>query len=131
VSECVQHRDSTYGLVAPLFAQASVCAAHLAESGRGRYCGSIPATQLKVTGIDLFSAGDFLGGPLSEALVMRDPKRGVYKRLVIENNKVRGAVLYGDVRDGSWYVDLITQQRDISTVRHKLLFGAAAAGAGT
>ena len=131
VGECVQHRDSTYGLVAPLFAQASVCAAHLAESGRGRYCGSIPATQLKVTGIDLFSAGDFLGGPLSEALVMRDPKRGVYKRLVIENNKVRGAVLYGDVRDGSWYVDLITQQRDISTVRHKLLFGAAAAGAGT
>ena len=129
VGECVQHRDSTYGLVAPLFEQAMVCAAHLAESGRGRYSGSISSTQLKVTGIDLFSAGDFLGGPKSEALVLRDAKRGIYKRLVIENNKVRGAVLYGDVRDGSWYFDLITQQRDISTVRHKLLFGAAAAGA--
>jgi len=129
VGECVQHRDSTYGLVAPLFEQAMVCAAHLAESGRGRYSGSISSTQLKVTGIDLFSAGDFLGGPLSEALVLRDPKRGIYKRLVIENNKVRGAVLYGDVRDGSWYFDLITQQRDISTIRHKLLFGATAVGA--
>ena len=128
VGECVQHRNSTYGLVAPLFEQAMVCAAHLAESGRGRYAGSIASTQLKVTGIDLFSAGDFLGGPLSEALVLRDPKRGVYKRLVIENNKVRGAVLYGDVKDGSWYFDLIAKQSDISSVRHKLLFGSAAVG---
>jgi nitrite reductase (NADH) large subunit len=130
VGECVQHRNSTYGLVAPLFEQATVCAAHLAESGMGRYAGSIASTQLKVTGIDLFSAGDFVGGPLSEALVLEDPKRGVYKRLVIENNQVRGAVLYGDVKDGSWYFDLITKQRDISSVRDKLLFGATAAGAG-
>jgi NAD(P)H-dependent nitrite reductase large subunit/NAD(P)H-dependent nitrite reductase small subunit len=128
VGECVQHRNNTYGLVAPLFDQAAVCAAHLAESGRGRYTGSITSTQLKVTGIDLFSAGDFLGGPQSEALVLRDPKRGVYKRLVIENNTVRGAVLYGDVKDGSWYFDLIAKRSDISLVRHKLLFGAAAAG---
>jgi len=130
VGECVQHRNSTYGLVAPLFEQATVCAAHLAESGMGRYAGSIASTQLKVTGIDLFSAGDFVGGPHSEALVLEDPQRGVYKRLVIENNQVRGAVLYGDVKDGSWYFDLITKQRDISSVRDKLLFGATAAGAG-
>ncbi len=129
VGECVQHRNSTYGLVAPLFEQANVCATHLAEFGIGRYAGSIVSTQLKVTGIDLFSAGDFLGGPTSESLVMRDPKRGVYKRLVIEDNKIRGAVLYGDVADGPWYFELMIQGRDIGALRDKLLFGPAFAGA--
>jgi NAD(P)H-dependent nitrite reductase small subunit len=124
VGECVQHRNSTYGLVAPLFDQANVCATHLAEFGIGRYTGSLVSTQLKVTGIDLFSAGDFIGGPTSESLVMRDAKRGIYKRLVIENNKVRGAVLYGDVKDGAWYFELMTQGRDIGPLRDKLLFGA-------
>jgi nitrite reductase (NADH) large subunit len=125
VGECVQHRNSTYGLVAPLFEQANVCATHLAEFGIGQYTGSLVSTQLKVTGIDLFSAGDFVGGPLSEALVFRDAKRGVYKRIVIENNKVRGAVLYGDVKDGPWYFDLMNEGRDIGAMRDKLLFGAA------
>jgi NAD(P)H-dependent nitrite reductase large subunit/NAD(P)H-dependent nitrite reductase small subunit len=125
VGECVQHRNSTYGLVAPLFEQANVCATHLAEFGIGRYTGSLLSTQLKVTGIDLFSAGDFLGTPTSESLVMRDAKRGVYKRLVIENNRVRGAVLYGDVKDGPWYFELMTQGRDVGPIRDKLLFGAA------
>jgi nitrite reductase (NADH) large subunit len=125
VGECVQHRNSTYGLIAPLFEQANVCATHLAEFGIGRYSGSLISTQLKVTGIDLFSAGDFLGGPSSEALVLRDAKRGIYKRIVIEKNKVRGAVLYGDVKDGPWYFELMTQGRDIGPLRDKLLFGAA------
>jgi NAD(P)H-dependent nitrite reductase small subunit len=128
VGECVQHRNSTYGLVAPLFEQAKVCATHLAEFGIGRYTGSIISTQLKVTGIDLFSAGDFIGGVHSEALVMRDAKRGIYKRVVIENNRVRGAVLYGDVKDGPWYFELMTEGRDISAMRDKLLFGAPAGG---
>jgi len=125
VGECVQHRNSTYGLIAPLFEQANVCATHLAEFGIGRYTGSLVSTQLKVTGIDLFSAGDFLGGPTSEALVLRDAKRGIYKRIVIEKNKVRGAVLYGDVKDGPWYFELMMQGRDIGPLRDKLLFGAA------
>jgi nitrite reductase (NADH) large subunit len=125
VGECVQHRNSTYGLVAPLFEQANVCATHLAEFGIGQYRGSVVSTQLKVTGIDLFSAGDFLGGPSSEALVMKDTKRGVYKRIVIENNKVRGAVLYGDVTDGPWYFELMQEGRNIGALRDKLLFGAA------
>jgi NAD(P)H-dependent nitrite reductase small subunit len=125
VGECVQHRNSTYGLIAPLFEQANVCATHLAEFGIGRYTGSLISTQLKVTGIDLFSAGDFLGGPSSEALVLRDAKRGIYKRIVIEKNKVRGAVLYGDVKDGPWYFELMTQGRDIGPLRDKLLFGSA------
>ncbi len=125
VGECVQHRNSTYGLVAPLFEQAKVCATHLAEFGIGQYRGSVVSTQLKVTGIDLFSAGDFLGGPTSEALVMKDAKRGVYKRVVIENNKVRGAVLYGDVKDGPWYFELMQEGRDVGALRDKLLFGSA------
>ena len=131
VGECVQHRNSTYGLVAPLFDQARVCATHLAEFGIGHYMGSMISTQLKVTGIDLFSAGDFIGSPTSEALVMRDARRGIYKRIVIEDNKVRGAVLYGDVRDASWYLELMTQGRDVGPLRDKLLFGAAFAGAKT
>ena len=125
VGECVQHRNSTYGLVAPLFEQAKVCATHLAESGIGCYSGSLVSTQLKVTGIELFSAGDFLGGPTSEALVLKDAKRGIYKRVVIEDNKLRGAVLYGDVRDGPWYLELISQGRDVRSLRDQLLFGAA------
>jgi NAD(P)H-dependent nitrite reductase large subunit/NAD(P)H-dependent nitrite reductase small subunit len=125
VGECVQHRNSTYGLVAPLFEQAKVGATHLAEFGIGRYVGSIQSTQLKVTGIDLFSAGDFIGTARSEALVLRDAKRGIYKRVVIENNKVRGAVLYGDVKDGPWYFELISQGRDVGPLRDKLLFGSA------
>ncbi len=128
VGECVQHRNSTYGLVAPLFDQARVCATHLAEFGIGHYMGSMVSTQLKVTGIDVFSAGDFIGGPTSEALVMRDARRGIYKRIVIENNRVRGAVLYGDVKDGAWYMELMTQGRDIGPLRDKLLFGSAFAG---
>ncbi|HTE40497.1 MAG TPA: nitrite reductase small subunit NirD [Steroidobacteraceae bacterium] len=125
VGECVQHRNHTYGLIAPLWEQARVCATHLAELGVSRYRGSLTSTQLKVTGIDLFSAGDFVGGPGTESLVMRDARRGVYKRLIIQDNKVRGAVLYGDVKDGPWYLELMSQERDIGALRDKLLFGAA------
>ncbi len=124
VGECVQHRDSTFGLIAPLWEQARVCAAYLAERGVRRYGGSQFSTQLKISGIDVFSAGDYAERLSSESLVLRDPKRGVYKRLVLENNRVRGAVLYGDTRDGSWYFDLINEGRDISALREQLLFGA-------
>ena len=126
VGECVQHRDSTFGLVAPLWEQARVCAAYLAERGVRRYGGSQVATQLKVSGVKVFSAGDLTGGERSESLVIRDPHRGIYKRLLIEDNKVRGAVLYGDTRDGSWYFDLINEGRDVGAVRDTLLFGEKA-----
>jgi NAD(P)H-dependent nitrite reductase large subunit/NAD(P)H-dependent nitrite reductase small subunit len=129
VGECVQHRNNTYGLVAPLWEQARVCATHLAELGVSRYRGSLVSTQLKVTGIDLFSAGDFNGGTGTESLVMRDAKRSVYKRLVIKDNRIVGAVLYGDVKDGPWYLELMSQQKDIGPLRDKLLFGAAFAAA--
>ena len=95
VGECVQHRGQCYGLVAPLWEQAKVCANHLAHYGIGRYQGSVTSTKLKVTGIDVFSAGEFGGGPGCDEIVLRDRARGVYKKLVVKDNRVKGAVLYG------------------------------------
>ena len=87
VGECVAHRGIAYGLVAPLFEQAKVCANHLAHYGIGRYEGSITSTKLKVTGVDLFSAGDFTGGDATERSCYADPGGGVYKKLVLKNNR--------------------------------------------
>jgi NAD(P)H-dependent nitrite reductase small subunit len=125
VGECVQHRNVTFGLVAPLWDQARVCAAHLAEQGFSHFKVGVVATSLKVTGIELYSAGDFLAAEGDETIVLQDEKRGVYKRIVIRDNRVRGAVLYGDAVDGSWYFDLMAARQDISPLREKLLFGPA------
>lgn len=126
VGECVQHRRATFGLVAPIWDQARVCAAHLAGSGHRRYVQQATATKLKVTGVDLYSAGDIVGQAGSEDLVLRDRRGGVYKRLVVTGNRLTGVVLYGDVADGPWYFDLIQQRTDIAPLRDQLLFGQAA-----
>ncbi|MET0082385.1 MAG: nitrite reductase large subunit NirB [Sedimenticola sp.] len=123
VGECVQHRGETYGLVAPLFEQGKVCANHLAHLGYGRYEGSSTATRLKVTGVELFSAGNFLGDEGTEAIVLKDASRGVYKKLVIRDEKIEGAVLYGDTVDGAWYYELMREGSDISAHREQLMFG--------
>eukprot|EP01034_Spumella_vulgaris_P028391 gene28391-35236_t len=125
VGECVQHRSATFGLVAPIWEQARVCGAHLAGAGHRRYVQQSSPTRLKVTGVDLYSVGDFIGGEGSEDLVLRDAKRGVYKRLVLKNGCITGAVLYGDVQDGPWYYDLIQNRTDITPIRQHLLFGQA------
>jgi nitrite reductase (NADH) large subunit len=123
VGECVNHRGIAYGLVAPLFEQAKVCANHLAEHGVARYQGSMTSTKLKVTGIDLFSAGNFMGGEGHEEIVFQDVGRGSYKKLVLKDNKLAGAVLYGDTLDGTWYFELMRDATDVSDFRDKLLFG--------
>jgi nitrite reductase (NADH) large subunit len=125
VGECVQHRNATFGLVAPIWDQARVCAAHLAGAGHRRYVQQATATKLKVTGVDLYSAGDFIGADGSEDLVLRDPRRGVYKRLVLQDGRLVGAVLYGDVKDGPWYFDLIQSGKPVAALRQRLLFGQA------
>ncbi|TAM04729.1 MAG: NAD(P)/FAD-dependent oxidoreductase [Paraburkholderia sp.] len=128
VGECVNHRGVAYGLVAPLFEQAKVCANHLALMGIGSYKGSVLSTKLKVTGIDLFSAGDFLGGDGTEEIVLSDPAGGVYKKLVIKDDKLVGACLYGDTADGAWYFRLLREQRKLGDLREHLVFGETGIG---
>jgi len=128
VGECVQHRGETYGLVAPLFEQAKVCANHLAKFGIGKYEGSVTSTKLKVTGIDLFSAGDFIGDETTEEIVMKDAAKGVYKKVVLKDNKIHGAVMYGDTVDGAWYFQLLRDETDVSDFRDGLMFGQAHLG---
>jgi nitrite reductase (NADH) large subunit len=128
IGECVNHRGIAYGLVAPLFEMAKVCANHLAHHGIGRYSGSVTATKLKVTGIDLFSAGNFSGGADCEEVVLSDPFGGVYKKLVIKDDKLVGGVLYGDTVDGAWYFKLLREGRNIADIRDRLMFGEANLG---
>ncbi|WP_034390952.1 nitrite reductase large subunit NirB [Comamonas thiooxydans] len=128
VGECAAHRGIAYGLVAPLFEQGKVLANHLAEFGIGRYLGSLTSTKLKVTGIDLFSAGDFQGGGDTEEILMSDPYAGVYKKLVIKDDKLVGACLYGDTVDGSWYFKLLREGRSVADIRDKLMFGESNLG---
>ncbi len=128
VGECAAHRGIAYGLVAPLFEQGKVCATHLAQFGIGRYTGSQTSTKLKVTGIDLFSAGNFTGGEGFEEIVMSDAVGGVYKKLVIKDDQLVGACLYGDTVDGSWYFKLLRDGRRIADIRDKLMFGESNIG---
>ncbi len=128
VGECAAHRGIAYGLVAPLFEQAKVAANHLAQFGIGRYTGSLTSTKLKVTGIDLFSAGEFLGGEGTEEIVMSDPFGGVYKKLVIRDDKLIGACLYGDTVDGSYYFKLLRDGRSVAGIRDRLMFGESNIG---
>ena len=128
VGECAAHRGIAYGLVAPLFEQAKVAANHLAQFGIGRYSGSLTSTKLKVTGIDLFSAGEFMGSEGSEEIIMSDPFGGVYKKLVIKDDKLIGACLYGDTVDGSYYFKLLRDGRSVADIRDKLMFGESSIG---
>jgi NAD(P)H-dependent nitrite reductase small subunit len=127
VGACVQHRHITHGLATPLEEQVRVCASQLAELGHSRYRG-VGAARLAVSGVDLYSAGDIVGGEGTEDLVYRDTRRGVYKRLVVTQNRVTGVVLYGDTRDANWYFDLIRNRTDVSGKRDRLLFGPDAGG---
>ncbi len=123
VGECANHRGTAYGLVAPLFDQAKVCANHLAGFGIGRYEGSVTSTKLKVTGVDVFSAGDFQGGADCDEIVLHDRAGGVYKKLVLRDDKLAGAVMVGDTADGAWYFQLVREGKDVSAMRDHLMFG--------
>ncbi len=129
VGECVEHDGNVYGLVAPLWEMCRALADGLVEKPTG-YRGSVTSTKLKVSGIDVFSAGDFAGGAGAEDIVLRDASRGVYKRVVVQDDKLVGAVLYGDTADGNWYFDLLKKGEDISSIRDVLIFGQAFASGG-
>jgi nitrite reductase (NADH) large subunit len=125
VGECIQHRGATFGLAAPLFEQAKVCANHLSAHGVAKYVTLPTATKLKVTGINLFSVGDFIGDEHCEQISFTDPTAGVYKKISIKNNKIHGVVLYGDTGDGVWYQELMEQGLSIADIRQGLIFGKA------
>lgn len=129
IGECVEFRGNVYGLVAPLYEMAEVVATELLGKVERRFANSATATKLKVTGIDLFSAGDFAEGEDREEIVLRDASRNIYRRLVIQENYLIGAVLFGDTADGSWFFQLIKEAADISEMRETLIFGPSFAGA--
>jgi nitrite reductase (NADH) large subunit len=127
LGECGEHRGMVYGLVAPLYEMAGILAKTLTGEAAA-YAGSVTATKLKVTGINLFSAGDFAEGEDREEIVLRDASSGVYKRLVLKDNKIVGAVLYGETSDGAWFFDMLKKGTDISEMRDTLIFGQSYQG---
>ena len=127
IGECVEHNGAVFGLVAPLYDQAKVAAATLMGQ-EATFVQKDVSTKLKVTGCDLFSAGDFAEGEDREDIVFRDPARGVYKRLVLQNNRIIGAVMYGDTADGNWFFGKIKDGEDVSEMRDTLIFGPAFQG---
>ena len=126
LGECAEHRGICYGLVEPAYEQASVLAHHLAVRNAA-YGGSVVATNLKVSGVSVFSAGEFLGSDRSEAIVLKDFRRGVYKKLVIEDGRLTGAVLVGDTTDALWYLQMIRNRENIAAIRKDMMFGRPAA----
>ena len=126
IGECAEHRGICYGLVEPTHDQARVLAQRL--SGRdAHYAGSVLATNLKVSGVNVFSAGDFIGAAGTEEIVLSDPGIGVYKKLVIADGRLTGAVLFGDTADGLWYLELIRSGASVDAMRDDLAFGRALA----
>ena len=122
IGECAEHRGVCYGLVEPAYEQARVLAERLAGAPAA-YQGSAIATNLKVAGVSVYSAGDFLGGAGSEAIVFSDPGLGLYKKLVLRDGRLTGAVLFGDTSDGLWYLDLIRSGAAVAAFRDDLAFG--------
>jgi nitrite reductase (NADH) large subunit len=122
LGECVEHRGVAYGLVEPAYEQARILARRLAGDASATYPGSVLATNLKVSGVSVFSAGDFLGED-KDAIIFKDDGRGIYKKLVVEDDYLAGAVLYGDTSDGLWYLDLMRSKTEVSSMRNDLIFG--------
>jgi nitrite reductase (NADH) large subunit len=126
LGECAEHHGICYGLVEPAYEQATVLARHLAGKASA-YNGSVVATNLKVSGVSVFSAGDFVGADGGEAIVLNDPKGGTYKKLVISNGRLTGAVLIGDTADALWYLELIRAGKPIARIRADMMFGRSLA----
>jgi nitrite reductase (NADH) large subunit len=122
LGECAEHRGICYGLVEPAYEQAGVLARHLAARD-AVYQGSVVATNLKVSGVSVFSAGDFLGSDGSESILLRDVRHGTYKKLVISDGRLTGAVLIGDTADALWYLEMIRNRKIVASIRREMMFG--------
>ena len=130
VGECAEHRGAVVGLVAPIWDMARVCAHHLAGGDELVYAAQATATRLKITGIDVYSAGQLVAGEDEDEVILRDARRGAYRKLVMRDGKVVGTVLYGDVTDGAWYFDLIRRRTDVSDIADRMILGQSATVAG-
>jgi nitrite reductase (NADH) large subunit len=126
LGECAEHRGTCYGLVEPAYEQAKVLADALADRVSA-YEGSVLSTNLKVSGVSVFSAGDFMGSEGTQAIVLNDPRGGTYKKLVVADGRLTGAILIGDTQDALWYLDLIRRGVSIASFRSDLMFGRALA----
>jgi nitrite reductase (NADH) large subunit len=130
IGECAEHCGQVVGLLAPIWDMARVCAEQIVGRTMARYAPGAVGTHLKVTGIDTFSAGDFLGDTTTEAIVFRDPSRGVHKRVVLRNGRLAGVAMVGDARDAGWYLDLLRRGAEVAAMRDWLVFGPAGTPAG-
>ena len=131
VGECVEHRGNVFGLVAPIWDQAKVCAARMAGDENALFVSRDISTSLKITGVDVFSAGALCAASeQDDEITLRDDRRGIYKKIVLRDSRLVGAVLYGDVTDGQWYLQLMRNKENVSALRDRLVFGKALAGAG-
>ena len=128
LGECVECDGQLFGLVAPLYEMAGVLARQLTGEADANFAPAATATKLKVTGVNLYSAGDFADADDREEIVLRDPARGIYKRLVLRDNRLLGAVMYGETADGPWFFDLIRKRIDVGDMRHTLIFGQSYQG---
>jgi nitrite reductase (NADH) large subunit len=126
LGECAEHRGTCYGLVEPAYEQARVLARHLAGASAA-YNGSVVSTNLKVSGVGVFSAGDFMGSEGSEAIVLSDFRHSTYKKLVIAEGRLTGAVLVGETGDALWYLDMIRNRQSVAAIRSDMMFGRPAA----
>jgi nitrite reductase (NADH) large subunit len=126
LGECAEHRGICYGLVEPAYEQAGVLARHLAARDAA-YQGSVVATNLKVSGVSVFSAGDFLGSDESESILLSDIRRGTYRKLVISDGRLTGAVLIGDTTDALWYLEMIRNRKPVASIRREMMFGRSLA----
>ncbi len=122
LGECAEHRGTCYGLVEPAYEQARVLARHLAGHAAS-YTSSVLATNLKVSGVSVFSAGDFIAADGRETIVLNDVRRGTYKKLVVGDGRLTGAVLVGDTQDALWYLELIRNRMPIAAIRDAMMFG--------
>ena len=128
VGECAEHRGIAYGLVAPLFEQAKTLAHMITGQGLKSYEGSVVSTKLKVSGVDVFSAGDFMGTPGADIIELMDKVGGVYKKIVLENDRIKGVVMFGDTADGPTFFQWMQDAKDVSELRSTLLFSANGLG---
>ena len=126
LGECAEHRGICYGLVEPAYEQARILAQHLAGK-TAAYGGSVVATNLKVSGVSVFSAGDFIGAEGSETILLSDVRHGTYKKLVISQGRLAGAVLVGDVESALWYLELIRSREPVARIRRDMMFGRSVA----